>query len=460
MKKLNICLLSASIAFTAGCGSDSETSSTAKPSPILPAPDTSTPLTPLQPGNNIPVANAGIKQNIILGELASLDGSDSVDEDEDSLVYTWIVNKKPEGSKVVLSDSSVVNPTFRPDLEGKYIISLLVNDGKIDSEESIVEINAVKGNATPVAVIKEVSEEIQIGKKVILDGSLSNDSDDDTLNYTWRIESKPSNSVAQLSMSTSQNPSIIFDKVGTYTIGLVVSDSLISSEKTTMKVEVVRGNSAPLANAGLPQTIKIGQTITLDGSKSTDPDNDKLSYKWSVSSLPTGSNVVLNSTLINPIVQPDLPGNYVFTLKVSDGSLSSSNNVNINVQSAPKLVLSSNDLWGNNIYELPFSTNTSFNISSTCVGNGCSTGVSLADFALEAKESDFTIINLKAISNKAQYPAFFENLNNNQVIQKGEKVAFKLKVNNTRNDRVNLNYSFTVKETGQTFSYTANGSTN
>lgn len=461
MKKFNICLLSASILLLTACGSDSDSSTvppTVKPDP---APDTSIPATPIQPGNNIPTADAGTKQNIVLGDLVTLDGSKSVDEDEDSLTYTWTIKDQPKGSKATLSDSAIVNPTFKPDVQGTYIVGLVVNDGKIDSKESTVEVNAAKGNAAPVAVIKNISEEVQINKKIVLDGSLSTDSDNDTLSYNWTVESKPSNSVAQLSMSTSQNPSIIFDKVGAYKIGLVVSDGQLQSEKTFVAVEVVRGNSAPLADAGAAQTIKLGNTVTLDGSKSTDPDNDKLNYKWSVSSLPSGSKVTLNSTSVNPVVRPDIAGSYVFNLKVSDGSLSSSSNVNITVQSAPELVLSFDDAWGgNNIYKLPFSGSTSFNINSACVGQNCPIGVTLANFALEAKGSDFTIINLKETSNQPQYPSFFVGLNNNQVIQKGEKTAFELRVVRTNKNSVVLNYSFTVKETGETFSYTLNGYTN
>lgn len=460
MKKLNICLLSASIAILSGCGSDSDSSTSVKPSPNLPTPDTSIPATPIQPGNNIPVAIAGTKQNITLGDLVALDGSGSVDEDQDTLTYTWEVKEKPAESNIALSDSSIVNPTFKPDIQGKYVISLVVNDGKIDSTESTVEINVAKGNAAPVAVIKELSEEIQVGKKAVLDGSLSTDSDNDTLNYTWSVESKPSDSSAQLSMSTSQNPSIIFDKVGVYKIGLVVSDGQLNSDKTVITVKVVKGNSAPLANAGLPQTINLGNSVTLDGSNSTDPDNDKLSYQWSVSSLPAGSKISLNSTSVNPIVKPDVAGNYVFNLKVSDGSLSSSSNVNITVQSAPELVLSTTGFFGDTVQKFPYNVaSSSFNINSTCVGN-CAKGVSVEEFSLEAKGSNFTITNLKATSSNVNYPAFFENLRNNQVIEKGEKLKFDLRVMHTRYNTVSLNYSFTVKETGQTFSYTANGSTN
>lgn len=42
-------------------------------------------------------------------------------------------------------------------------------------------------------------------------------------------------------------------------------------------------NSAPIANSELERNIAVGnklQTISLDGSSSSDPDGDPLSYTW------------------------------------------------------------------------------------------------------------------------------------------------------------------------------------
>ncbi|HJQ30550.1 MAG TPA: SBBP repeat-containing protein [Pyrinomonadaceae bacterium] len=74
-------------------------------------------------------------------------------------------------------------------------------------------------------------------------------------------------------------------------------------------------NSAPTADAGLDQTIEAtGQTtpVMLDGSASTDPDGDALSYEWR----DAGNNVVGNGALVS--LQLPL-GTHTFTLDVSDG---------------------------------------------------------------------------------------------------------------------------------------------
>jgi hypothetical protein len=54
----------------------------------------------------------------------------------------------------------------------------------------------------------------------------------------------------------------------------------------------VYGNSPPVSNAGPDQTVDFGATVTLDGSGSTDPDDNIVSYKWEQTDGPT---VTLNN---------------------------------------------------------------------------------------------------------------------------------------------------------------------
>ena len=62
---------------------------------------------------------------------------------------------------------------------------------------------------------------ITIGDTVLLDGSGSNDKDDDSLTYNWSFVVKPSESTAVLSDSGIENPSFTADKVGNYIIQLI-----------------------------------------------------------------------------------------------------------------------------------------------------------------------------------------------------------------------------------------------
>jgi fibro-slime domain-containing protein len=81
-------------------------------------------------------------------------------------------------------------------------------------------------------------------------------------------------------------------------------------------------NNAPVANAGADQTVNAtGQTtsVTLDGSGSSDPDGDNLTYSW--------SNGASGAT---PTVQL-ADGTHVITLTVSDGEKSDTDDVTITV---------------------------------------------------------------------------------------------------------------------------------
>jgi hypothetical protein len=97
-------------------------------------------------GNVRPVADAGVNQIVLVLNTAYLDGSGSYDANNDPLTYNWYFSSKPKKSLTELSDSTLVNPNFIPDIEGEYIISLIVNDGSLDSHSSSVTILAVDGS--------------------------------------------------------------------------------------------------------------------------------------------------------------------------------------------------------------------------------------------------------------------------------------------------------------------------
>ncbi|MEJ2604934.1 MAG: PKD domain-containing protein, partial [Gammaproteobacteria bacterium] len=79
------------------------------------------------------------------------------------------------------------------------------------------------------------------------------------------------------------------------------------------------GNTAPVANAGPDQTVAIGTSVILDGS-GTDDDGDALTYSW-ILAVPDGSAATLDDTTRrDPTFTPDVPGLYVASLTVNDGT--------------------------------------------------------------------------------------------------------------------------------------------
>ncbi len=76
---------------------------------------------------------------------------------------------------------------------------------------------------------------------------------------------------------------------------------------------------APVAHAGSNQAVVVGATVTLDGSKSYDPDGGSITYAWQLTSLPALSSATLaNPTNVKPTFVPDVQGDYTASLTVTD----------------------------------------------------------------------------------------------------------------------------------------------
>ena len=101
-------------------------------------------------------------------------------------------------------------------------------------------------------------------------------------------------------------------------------------------LELAPPNQTPLANAGADRTVMSGTTLNLDGSASSDPDGDSLTFQWSQTAGPAVT--LSNPTSATPaLTAPQVAAQTILTfqLQVSDGRLSSTAAVNITVNPPP-----------------------------------------------------------------------------------------------------------------------------
>ncbi len=240
---------------------------------------------PAGPANTPPVANAGPDQNVFTGSLVTLDGSRSSDADGDELSYAWSFRDLPLGSLAELSNPALTRPTFLADQPGRYELDLTVFDGSDSSEPDSVVINTEDMNTDPVANAGPDQTNAFVGIEVVLDGSASSDIDGDPLFYLWAFQVRPSGSSATLTGSSNVNARFTPDVRGEFVLSLTVADGRGGSDIDTVVVSTEFTDRPPVANAGVDQSVLPQQQVLLDGSLSSDPDNDAISaYSWSFTS--------------------------------------------------------------------------------------------------------------------------------------------------------------------------------
>jgi hypothetical protein len=264
-----------------------------------------------------PVANPGQAQSVFLGTTVQLNGSLSTDSNNQPLTYTWSFNAVPTGNTATLSNASIVNPTFTPNVVGTYVVQLIVNDTVQNSSPATVTIT-VTATQTPTANAGP-AETYQIGSlsasPVQLTG-MGSDPQGLPLTYSWTF-TPPSGSKAVLSSSTISNPTFTPDMIGQYTATLTVNNGHVSSSPSSVTITIV--DATPIANAGAAQKVPVGTLVTMNGNGSSDSNNVALKYTWSFLSTPENSAAILSgANTVAPTFTADLAGIYVLQLVVND----------------------------------------------------------------------------------------------------------------------------------------------
>jgi hypothetical protein len=281
--------------------------------------------------NKPPVVNAGAKKTVDeLKKVALNDATASDPDNSGTLTYKW---------RIVSGGGSLENGTAlkaiykapRVDVVSEATLELAVSDGEDTTKDLLkVIINNVP-NKTPTAVAG-VDQTVDENKNVNLTGASSSDPDNDPLTYKW---TQKSGTTVVLKGENTATPSFTAPEVApageTLIFELTVDDGKDGGiAKDTVKINVSNINKPPVANAGSDAIKLISSLVGLDGSLSSDPDGDTISYAWTQVS---GATVVLTgaTTATPTFTAPATASVLEFELTVSDGTLSHSDNVIINV---------------------------------------------------------------------------------------------------------------------------------
>ena len=301
--------------------------------------------------NQAPTANVVAPTNIIASQTVTLDGSGSTDPEDDTLIYQW---SQTGGPSVTINDAfspiaSFVVPQAASSQQS-YEFQLLVADS-FDAVDTTRVSMTQAANGSPVAdagADQTVGGQTNVG----LDGSGSSDPDGDTLFYSWAQTSGPA---VTLSADDIANPTFTAPAATGQTqiveFQLTVRDRVANTnvriafdpnEDSDSVAITIAANRPPVADAGGDQgPIDSGQTVTLNGSASADPDNDALTYIWTQVS---GTPVTLSdaNTAQPSFIAPTVSGTeeLIFALTVSDGTLTSqSDMVSVGIRAVGSITL-------------------------------------------------------------------------------------------------------------------------
>jgi hypothetical protein len=178
---------------------------------------------------------------------------------------------------------------------------------------------------------------------------------------------------------------------GSATVTLVLKDNggtenggVDTSAPQNFTITVTPVNDPPVANAGPDQTLECAggaAAVTLNGSASSDQENDTLAYQWREGATVLGTGAILNTSLAF--------GPHTITLKVSDPSGDfSEDTVSVNIVDTTNPTITPNGqvitLWGPN---KKHETITVANLIASA-GDSCDTGVNLGSVVISKVTSD------------------------------------------------------------------------
>lgn len=194
---------------------------------------------PVIPEDGAPVSDAGPDQSAAVADEVQLDGLGSYDPDGDALSFEWTLIDQPTGSAAQLLNANRPTASFYADRAGVYLAELAVSDASAVATDT-VEIVVDAPNEGPVANAGP-DQSVDVGVRVVLNGSASYDPDGDPLDFAWTLVSAPGGSAAALDAPYSALPGFTADTAGLYVFDVVVTDGVDTSLPDQVQVTAQSG---------------------------------------------------------------------------------------------------------------------------------------------------------------------------------------------------------------------------
>lgn len=268
--------------------------------------------------NQAPTVDAGDDQTVDEQNEVHLIGSAS-DGDGNISNYLWT---QKSGMSVFLENDDTASATFTaPTLTESQLLEFQLvatdNEGESNSDEIIVTINPV--NNLPVVQAGD-NQSVFNNTTVFLDGQAT-DTDGTVDVYAWSQISGPRVIfVEDAEMLTANFVAPEVSESESYTFSITAWDNEGGSNSDSLDITInPQTNAAPIANAGVDQSVKEESNVSLSGTGS-DSDGTIVSYHWD--QIVGSQNIVITNSdeATAYFVAPTLsnPETYSFRLTVLD----------------------------------------------------------------------------------------------------------------------------------------------
>jgi PKD repeat protein len=216
--------------------------------------------------NHPPTAILSGPTSGLVGETLSFDGSGSSDSDGSIVSYAWDLGDGTTSGGVDVAHSYSA--------AGSYQVTLTVTDDGGLSDSATQTVQVEEPNLPPTATLSGPTSGL-VGETLGFHGSGSSGA------------------------------------AGSYQVTLTVTDDSGLSDSATQTVQVEEPNLPPTAVIGGPMSGLEGETLSFNGSGSSDSDGRIVSYAWDLGDGSTGSGVDVNHSY-------SAAGSYQVTLTVTD----------------------------------------------------------------------------------------------------------------------------------------------
>ena len=296
--------------------------------------------------NNRPPKPQVSDQTAIVGRTFTYTVPEVTDPDGDTLTYNAVLGEASN----LLPDWLSFDPATRifsgtPQTAnvGEYSILVSVDDQEFTAQASFmltVELAPNQPPETPLLAAPSATEDIAFSYTF----DPVTDPSGGAVTYTATLEggeALPTWLIFDANTRTLTGTPLEADTPATHIIRVTATDDGTppASSSATFTLTVIEVNDPPTADAGPNETVAEGATVTLDGSRSVDPEGHPLDYTWSQTD---GPDVALDAgdTATPTFTAPSgLTANVVltFALVVTDASnaASSPDVVQIVVEAAP-----------------------------------------------------------------------------------------------------------------------------